>query len=95
MQVCYTIKYQLVKVHRVSSSSANTPASARVIQIHRVHVWDSIAVVTPFMHDANYASRGFATLEQLGLLLPFADGLWAGVRLYTYSITICRVLCFW
>jgi hypothetical protein len=43
----------VVKLHRVSSSLASIPASARAFQIHRVHVGDSPTVVQPFMQDAN------------------------------------------
>ncbi|KAJ9556758.1 LOW QUALITY PROTEIN: hypothetical protein OSB04_011372 [Centaurea solstitialis] len=46
-------------------------ASSRRIQFHRVHVGDNGAVVTPFVQVATYATRNFATLGQLELLLPF------------------------
>jgi len=62
----------IVKVHRVSSSPDRIFASSRRFQFHRVRVWDSRTIVTPFMQDANYAPRNFATLERLVLPLPFA-----------------------
>jgi hypothetical protein len=83
MQIYYNYIYLIVKVHGVLPSTANMFASARTIQFHEFHTWDSIAVVTPFMHDTNYVSRDFATLGQLELLPSFAVGLWTGVRLYT------------
>ena len=60
MQIYYKYIYLIVKVHGVLPSTANMFASARTIQFHEFHTWDSIAVVTPFMHDTNYVSRDFA-----------------------------------
>ena len=66
------IKYQIaVKVHGVSLSRARYSVFSRRFQFRQVYVRDSQAVVTPFMRDANYAPRNFATLGQLGLLPPF------------------------
>lgn len=68
-------KYWLaVKVHGVSLSRARYSVFSRRFQFRQVYVRDSQTVVTPFMRDANYAPRNFATLEQLGLLLPFTYG---------------------
>ncbi|KAL5070584.1 hypothetical protein RYX36_021471 [Vicia faba] len=61
----------IVKVHGVLPSSRWYSASSRRIQFHQVHVGDSGAVVTPFVQVATYATRNFATLEQLELLPPF------------------------
>jgi hypothetical protein len=50
---CFIYLYQPVKVLRVSSSCVYYPASARGIKVHGIHTRDSVAVVTPFMLDAN------------------------------------------
>ena len=61
-----------MKVLGVLSYHNHVFACAQRIQFHRTHFRDSIAIVKPFMHDTNYVSRDFATLELLELQLPFA-----------------------
>jgi len=61
-------------VYRVFPSCRSYFASAQKIQIHRVKIGDSGAVVQPFMHVGTYPTRNFATLEPSGLQLPLTGG---------------------
>lgn len=63
--------YQPIKVLRVLSYHNYVSVCAQRTQFHSIYSRDSVSIVTPFMRDTNYVSRGFATLEALELRLPF------------------------
>lgn len=62
----------IVKVQRVLSSCQKNSASARRVQIHRVDLGDSRAIVKSFMQDTNQMPRNFATLGSLWLRPSFS-----------------------
>lgn len=67
------VKLQFCQATRVFSSNWNIPASARGKEFRGIRTRDSERIVDPFMRDANYASRNFATLGPSGIQPPLTN----------------------
>jgi len=76
----------IVKVHRVFPSNYVYIASSRQLQLHRINIGDSKAIVTPFMQDGTYPPRNFATFGPSELQPPFTGVYYTSLNLCIFTL---------